>query len=47
MTITWDLNELGIVSLTVPDEAVLAHVEALQLLGFSPSVAIDNDSERV
>ena len=41
MTITWDLNELGIVSLQVSDSEVLAHVEALQLLGFSPEVGID------
>lgn len=33
--------------MSVPDEAVMEQVEALHMLGFSPTVSIDSDTERV
>lgn len=40
MTITWDCNQLGTVTLTVPEDKVLENVEALGLLGFDVEVSL-------
>jgi hypothetical protein len=40
MTITWECNQLGTVSLTVPEDEVMKNIEALNLLGFDVEVSL-------